>query len=420
MSATRDTLPEESEAVRADRAALEASIAAVSAAVAAIRGGGMAVVLDDQERENEGDLVMAADAVTPAAINFMAQYGRGLICVPMTAERLEQLALPQMVAAPQDSMRTAFTVSVDAQRGVTTGISAADRARTIQVLIDPEAGPADLVRPGHIFPLRAQEGGVLRRPGHTEAAVDLARMAGRQPAGIVCEILREDGTMMRAPELAQFAQQHHLPVMHIADLIRYRLQHEQLYIRGAESELPTRYGLFTARAYLEPEAGLTHLAVIKGDVADGRPVLVRVHSECLTGDVFGSERCDCGEQLDAALRQIAAEGRGLVLYMRQEGRGIGLANKIRAYALQDQGMDTVAANVALGFPADMRDYGVGSQILSDLGVKELRLLTNNPRKYYALAGYGLSIVERVPIRVAPRESNARYLAAKREQMGHWL
>lgn len=420
MSATPPKAAPPSGGTLPDAAAMAASIAAVEAAVAAIQSGGMAVVLDDQERENEGDLVMAADAVTPAAINFMAQYGRGLICVPMTAERLERLALPQMVAAPQDSMRTAFTVSVDALNGVTTGISAADRARTIQVLIDPDAGPADLVRPGHIFPLRAQEGGVLRRPGHTEAAVDLSRLAGRPPAGIVCEILREDGTMMRAPELAQFARQHQLPVMHIADLIRYRLQHEQLYVRGAQSQLPTRYGLFTARAYLEPEAGLTHLAVMMGDIADGRPVLVRVHSECLTGDVFGSERCDCGEQLDAALRQIAAEGRGLVLYMRQEGRGIGLANKIRAYALQDQGMDTVSANVALGFPPDMRDYGVGSQILADLGVKELRLLTNNPSKYYALAGYGLSIVERVPIQMAPRATNAGYLAAKRDQMGHWL
>lgn len=420
MSATTNPSDTASPTALPSEASLAASIAAVTTAVDAIRQGGMAVVLDDQERENEGDLVMAADAVTPAAINFMAQHGRGLICVPMTAARLESLNLPQMVATPQDSMRTAFTVSVDALHGVTTGISAADRARTIQVLTDPAAGPGDLVRPGHIFPLRAQEGGVLRRPGHTEAAVDLAQLAGRAPAGIVCEILREDGTMMRAPELRQFAQQHQLPVLHIADLIRYRLQHEQLFIRGAESQLPTRYGLFTARAYHEPATDLTHLAVIKGDVADGRPVLVRVHSECLTGDVFGSARCDCGEQLDAALRQIEAEGRGVVLYMRQEGRGIGLGNKIRAYALQDQGMDTVAANVALGFPADMRDYGVGSQILSDLGVRELRLLTNNPSKYYALAGYGLKIVERVPIQVAPRDTNAAYLATKRDQMGHWL
>jgi 3,4-dihydroxy 2-butanone 4-phosphate synthase/GTP cyclohydrolase II len=393
---------------------------AVESAVEAIRRGGMVVVLDDQERENEGDLVMAADAVTPDAINFMAQWGRGLICVPMTADRLDKLRLPQMVAMPEDSMRTAFTVSVDAATGVTTGISAADRARTVRVLTDDGARPEDLVRPGHIFPLRAQTGGVLRRPGHTEAAVDLATLAGRTPAGVICEIMGEDGTMMREADLKAFAERHHLPILAIADLIRYRLAHEQLFRRAGESRLPTRYGNFAAHAYLEPATGLTHLALTMGDVGDGRPVLVRVHSECLTGDVFGSERCDCGEQLDAALRQIADEGRGILLYMRQEGRGIGLANKIRAYALQDQGLDTVAANQALGFPADMRDYGVGAQILGDLGARELRLLTNNPNKYYALAGYGLSIAERVPLKMAPKAANAAYLATKRDRMGHWL
>jgi 3,4-dihydroxy 2-butanone 4-phosphate synthase/GTP cyclohydrolase II len=394
--------------------------AVVEAALAQIRSGGMVVVIDDADRENEGDLVMAAQFATPEAINFMARYGRGLICVPMTPERLKALELPQMVEVPQDSMRTAFTVSVDARHGVTTGISAADRARTIQVLIDPATTPADLVRPGHIFPLEAKPGGVLRRPGHTEAAVDLCRLAGLEPAGVICEILRDDGTMMREPELRTFAAAHGLPVLRIADLIRYRLRRERLFERVAESRLPTRYGEFLARAYLEPLTGLTHLALILGQVDDGRPVLVRVHSECLTGDVFGSLRCDCGDQLHRALELIAEEGRGVLLYMRQEGRGIGLANKIRAYALQDAGYDTVTANEALGFPADMRDYGVGAQILADLGIKEIRLLTNNPHKYYALEGYGLAIVERVPIRVGARPDNALYLATKRDKLGHWL
>jgi 3,4-dihydroxy 2-butanone 4-phosphate synthase/GTP cyclohydrolase II len=394
--------------------------ATVDAAIAAIRCGRMVVVIDDANRENEGDLVMAAEHVTPEAINFMARHGRGLICVPMVPERLEALDLPLMVRTPQDSMRTAFTVSVDARDGVTTGISARDRARTIAVLADPESSADDLLRPGHIFPLAAKPGGVLRRPGHTEAAVDLARLAGCLPAGVVCEILREDGSMMREQELRAFAAAHQLPVLEIADLIRYRLRDEQLFERVGASQLPTDYGNFTAYAYHEPLTNLTHLALVMGTVDDGAPVLTRVHSECLTGDVFASRRCDCGPQLHQALRQIGEAGRGVLLYMRQEGRGIGLANKIRAYALQDQGYDTVSANEALGFPADLRDYGVGAQILADLGVRAVSLLTNNPDKYYALEAYGLTISERVPIKVEAGPDNARYLATKRDRLGHWL
>jgi 3,4-dihydroxy 2-butanone 4-phosphate synthase/GTP cyclohydrolase II len=392
----------------------------VDAAIAAIRSGRMVVVIDDANRENEGDLVMAAEHVTPEAINFMARHGRGLICVPMVPERLEALDLPLMVRTPQDSMRTAFTVSVDARDGVTTGISARDRARTIAVLADPESSADDLLRPGHIFPLAAKPGGVLRRPGHTEAAVDLARLAGCLPAGVVCEILREDGSMMREQELRAFAAAHQLPVLEIADLIRYRLRDEQLFERVGASQLPTDYGNFTAYAYHEPLTNLTHLALVMGTVDDGAPVLARVHSECLTGDVFASRRCDCGPQLHQALRQIGEAGRGVLLYMRQEGRGIGLANKIRAYALQDQGYDTVSANEALGFPADLRDYGVGAQILADLGVRAVSLLTNNPDKYYALEAYGLTIAERVPIKIEAGPDNARYLATKRDRLGHWL
>ena len=394
--------------------------ATVDAAIAAIRSGRMVVVIDDANRENEGDLVMAAEHVTPEAINFMARHGRGLICVPMVPERLEALDLPLMVRTPQDSMRTAFTVSVDARDGVTTGISARDRARTIAVLADPESSADDLLRPGHIFPLAAKPGGVLRRPGHTEAAVDLARLAGCLPAGVVCEILREDGSMMREQELRAFAAAHQLPVLEIADLIRYRLRDEQLFERVGASQLPTDYGNFTAYAYHEPLTNLTHLALVMGTVDDGAPVLARVHSECLTGDVFASRRCDCGPQLHQALRQIGEAGRGVLLYMRQEGRGIGLANKIRAYALQDQGYDTVSANEALGFPADLRDYGVGAQILADLGVRAVSLLTNNPDKYYALEAYGLTIAERVPIKIEAGPDNARYLATKRDRLGHWL
>ncbi|MCY0879526.1 MAG: bifunctional 3,4-dihydroxy-2-butanone-4-phosphate synthase/GTP cyclohydrolase II [Firmicutes bacterium] len=392
----------------------------VPEAIEAIRQGGMVIVVDDESRENEGDLVIAARFATPDAINFMAQHGRGLICVPMAAEWLDRLKLPPMVEVSEDSMKTAFTVSVDARDGITTGISAHDRARTVAVLANPDSKPEDLVRPGHIFPLRAKPGGVLRRPGHTEASVDLAVLAGLEPVAVICEIMNPDGTMARMDDLLAFQQVHHLPLITIQDLIRYRLAQETLYVREAEATLPTRYGVFRAVAYTEKLNGATHLALIMGNIADGRPVLTRVHSECLTGDVFGSFRCDCGEQLDQALRQIAEEGRGCLLYMRQEGRGIGLANKIKAYALQEQGMDTVTANLALGFPPDMRDYGVGAQILRDLGIREIRLLTNNPDKYYALEGYGLTIVDRVPIAVDSRPENAAYLRTKREKMGHWI
>jgi 3,4-dihydroxy 2-butanone 4-phosphate synthase/GTP cyclohydrolase II len=365
----------------------------VEAAIDAIRQGRMVVVIDDPERENEGDLVMAARFATPEAINFMARYGRGLICVPMTPERLRQLELEQMVETPQDSMRTAFTVSVDAREGITTGISAADRARTIQVLIDPASTPADLVRPGHVFPLEAKPGGVLRRPGHTEAAVDLARLAGLEPAGVICEILNDDGTMMRTPDLLQFADRHGLPALFIADLIQYRLEREKLFERADQARLPTRFGTFDAIAYREPLMGLTHLALVMGPVDDGRPALVRVHAECVTGDVFGSRRCACRDQLDAALQAVSAEGRGVVLYMRQEGRGPGLLDQIEAYSRQDRGLAAVDPHP----PQDRRDFGVGAQILADLGLRELRLLTNHPKPYQALEGYGLKIVEQVPL-----------------------
>ncbi len=396
------------------------SFSSAEEAIEAIRQGQMIIVVDDESRENEGDLVIAARHVTPDAINFMAQYGRGLICVPMAAEWLDRLNLPPMVEVSEDSMKTAFTVSVDARHHTTTGISAHDRAETVRVLANPASKPEDLVRPGHMFPLRAKPGGVLRRPGHTEAAVDLATSAGLEPVAVICEIMKPDGTMARLADLLEFGEAHHLRVISIQDLIRYRLSEDTLYIREAETTLPTRYGIFRAVAYTEKLNGATHLALTMGDIANGQPVLTRVHSECLTGDVLGSFRCDCGDQLDQALRQIAQEGRGCLLYMRQEGRGIGLGNKIKAYALQETGMDTVAANLALGFPPDMRDYGVGAQILRDLGIRELRLLTNNPDKYYALEGYGLRIIERVPIEVGKRPENQRYMKAKKDKMGHWI
>jgi 3,4-dihydroxy 2-butanone 4-phosphate synthase/GTP cyclohydrolase II len=388
------------------------SFASVPDAVAAIAAGGMVVVVDDADRENEGDLIMAAEAATPETIAFFVRHTSGVICTPMPGERLDELDLPLMVAANTAPYRTAFTVSVDAGRGTTTGISAADRATTIKALIDPATRPADLVRPGHIFPLRYREGGVLTRAGHTEAAVDLARMAGRYPAAVLCELVDEDGGMARLPDL---------PLISIAGLIRHRRQREKLVKRVAEARIPTRWGDFSAYAYESLLDGEQHLALVKGAVQGEENVLVRVHSECLTGDALGSLRCDCGPQLEDALRLIADEGLGVVVYLRgHEGRGIGLSHKLRAYSLQEQGRDTVDANLELGLPVDGRDYGIGSQILVDLGVTTMRLLTNNPAKYGGLDGFGLQIVERVPLHTTPNPENLRYLRTKRERMGHLL
>jgi 3,4-dihydroxy 2-butanone 4-phosphate synthase/GTP cyclohydrolase II len=377
-------------------------------------------VVDDEDRENEGDLVMAADRVTPEAVNFMAKYGRGLICVPMLGERLDELQIGMMVTDNTAPMGTAFTVTVDARRGVTTGTSAHDRAVTIRTLVDPATRPEDLTRPGHIMPLRAKPGGVLRRAGHTEAAVDLARLAGRYPAGVICEVMDEDGSMARVPQLAALAQRHGLRMITIKALIEYRVRKEKLVRRVAATRLPTEFGTFTAIAYESSVESWTPLALVVGEVAGEEPVLVRMHSECLTGDVFHSRRCDCGLQLRRALEMIQQEGRGVVVYLRQEGRGIGLINKMRAYELQDSGKDTVEANEALGFKADPRDYGIGSQVLVDLGVRNLRLMTNNPRKRVGLESYGLRIVERVPIEVPPTPDNHRYLSTKRDKLGHLL
>ncbi|MEW6662663.1 MAG: bifunctional 3,4-dihydroxy-2-butanone-4-phosphate synthase/GTP cyclohydrolase II [Bacillota bacterium] len=379
----------------------------------------MLVVVDDEDRENEGDLVMAAEKVTAEAINFMATQGRGLVCLPMIGQRLDELDIGPMVQHNTDSHETAFTVSIDAKE-TTTGISAHERAITIKKVLDPATRPADLRRPGHIFPLRAKEGGVLRRAGHTEAAVDLARMAGLYPAGVICEIMCDDGTMARVPHLIPFARRHGLKIITIADLIQYRRRTERLVERVTSVQLPTKFGEFMLHAYQDSLNGETHLALVKGPVGDNRPVLVRVHSECLTGDVFGSCRCDCGDQFAAALQLIEKEQHGVLLYMRQEGRGIGLLNKIKAYSLQDQGKDTVEANELLGFPPDLRDYGIGAQILADLGVKKLRLMTNNPRKIKGLEGYGLEVVERVPLEICPSKTNYRYLMTKKEKLGHLL
>jgi len=392
----------------------------IESVVADLRKGKMVVVVDDEDRENEGDLVMAAQFVTPATVNFMAKHGRGLICVPTTSERLEQLGIGRMVKENRETFKTDFQVSVDAAHGVTTGISAADRAETIRILADPTAVPEDLIQPGHVFPLRERPGGVLQRAGHTEATVDLVKLAGCRPIGVICEIMNDDGTMARLPELRRFAKKHRLKICTIADLIEHRRTREKLIEQVEVVKLPTDYGDFDLHLYRSKLDNQHHLALVHGEVAGRQKVLVRVHSECLTGDVFTSRRCDCGAQLHQAMRQIVAAGRGVIVYMRQEGRGIGLAPKIKAYKLQEQGYDTVEANQKLGYEMDLREYGLGAQILVDLGLKTIRLLTNNPRKVVGLEGYGLEIVEQVPIRVKPNPHNERYLKAKREKMGHLL
>ena len=399
---------------------MDQTIESVEAAIAEIRQGKMVILVDDEDRENEGDLCMAADIVTPDAINFMARFARGLICLTLTPEKCEALDLPMMAARNTSQFETAFTVSVEARVGVTTGISAADRATTIKAAVSPEATPRDLVRPGHVFPLRAKPGGVLRRAGQTEGSVDLARLAGFSPAGVICEIMNEDGTMARMPQLEAFAAEHHLHIVTIKDLIAYRMMKESFVHRAATAELPTEYGTFKTIVYSNDIDRKEHVALVMGDIPCEKPVMVRVHSECLTGDVFGSRRCDCGAQLHAAMRQIASEGCGVILYLRQEGRGIGLSNKIKAYALQDEGLDTVEANQRLGFKEDLRDYGIGAQILADLGLHELRLMTNNPRKIVGISGYGLEVVDRVPLQIPAHEDNQRYLKTKAEKLGHLL
>ena len=380
----------------------------------------MVIVVDDADRENEGDLIMAAEHATAEAINFMAKFGRGLICVPTTADRLQQLGVERMVVQNRETFKTDFQVSVDAARGITTGISAADRARTIQVMADPTAVAEELVQPGHVFPLRAKRGGVLQRAGHTEAAVDLVKLAGCRPIGVICEIMSEDGSMARLPELMDFAHRHGLKICTIEELIKYRRTREKLVERLEVVRMPTDYGNFDLHLYRSKVDGQHHLALVQGEVAGKKNVLVRVHSECLTGDVFGSKRCDCGPQLHQAMRQVAEEKQGVVVYMRQEGRGIGLAPKIKAYKLQEQGLDTIEANRKLGYPMDLREYGLGAQILCDLGLKTIRLLTNNPKKIVGLEGYGLEIVEQVPIRIQPNPHNEKYLRVKREKLGHLI
>ncbi len=394
--------------------------APIDEAIDAVRRGQMVVVVDDEGRENEGDLTIAAEKITPAAINFMATHGRGLICMPMTGARLDELEIPLQVDRNTTPMHTAFTVSIEARRGVSSGISAADRAVTIRAAIDPKTKPVDLARPGHMFPLRARDGGVLVRAGHTEAAVDLARIAGLYPAGVICEIMSKDGTMARVPELTKFAKKHKLLMITVADLIRYRMRTESTVHLAAVANLPTSYGPFKIYGFESVIDGETHVALVAGEIGDGEGVMVRVHSKCLTGDVFHSERCDCGGQRDAAMQRIGAEGRGVLVYLNQEGRGIGLVNKIRAYELQDQGLDTVEANEKLGFKADQRDYGIGVQILRALGVRSMRLLSNNPRKMVAIEGYGLSVLEWLPLEVPASEHTRKYLKTKKDKLGHRL
>ncbi|TAN63646.1 bifunctional 3,4-dihydroxy-2-butanone-4-phosphate synthase/GTP cyclohydrolase II [bacterium] len=397
------------------------SIKRIQQALEHIRAGKMIILVDDEDRENEGDLCMAGEMVTPEAINFMAKYGRGLICLTLTEEKADELNLKPMVEENTATFRTAFTVSVDARSGITTGISAADRAVTILAALKDGARPDDLARPGHVFPLRARTGGVLVRTGQTEGSVDLSKLAGLKPAGIICEIMRDDGEMARMPDLEAFAKEHGIMIATIADIIEYRLKHDRLVKRAAEAYLPTKFGGdFKAIAYTNEVDAHEHLALVKGEISPEEPVLVRVHSECLTGDVLGSERCDCGEQLKGAMQMIKKEGKGVLVYMHQEGRGIGLANKLKAYSLQDTGLDTVEANERLGFKADLRDYGIGAQILLDIGVKKMRIITNNPKKIVGLEGYGLEVTERVPIEPEPHSKNVSYLRVKKEKMGHLI
>ncbi|MDD5339342.1 MAG: bifunctional 3,4-dihydroxy-2-butanone-4-phosphate synthase/GTP cyclohydrolase II [Dehalococcoidales bacterium] len=396
------------------------ALSTIPEAIEDIKKGKFVIVVDDEDRENEGDLVIAAEKVTAESINFMAKYGRGLICMPMTGERLDALRVPMISSNNTSKFGTPFTMPVEAREGTTTGISAADRAQTVRVMVDPKTKPEDILMPGHLFPLRAREGGVLVRQGQTEATVDLARLAGLQPAGVLCEIMNDDGTMSRMPQLVVFAKKHGLKIISVADLIKYRYRHERLVTKVSEAKLPTKYGNFTIYAYKSNTDPNEHVALVMGDVNTEEPVLVRVHSQCLTGDVFHSLRCDCVEQLEMALQRIADEGRGVLLYMRQEGRGIGLHNKIKAYALQDKGMDTVEANLALGFKEDERDYGVGAQIIADLGIRNMKLMTNNPKKGTGLASYGLKIVEQLPLTAEPNPHNRRYLQTKQKKMGHLL